>query len=198
MYSPYAPVENVTQEEAFYPRCVAGKVEPEVPDQRRKESLEAGAVLPTSPRASAALNRRLLQQVLREALGVRPSDHAKEIDALIKLPNVPPYLAQAIDAVGNLSNMGTRPVKDTDTGEATEADPGAERLFEAVESLFGFASVQPKGLRKGKARLSQKLQAISKPSTKGCVVLHIRGCGVTTPSCALRVVMHSPMRVRSW
>ena len=61
----YADIQDISREEILYPRYVSRKVEPEVPGAHKTDFLEACAVLPLSPKASAALSRRVLQNVLR-------------------------------------------------------------------------------------------------------------------------------------
>jgi hypothetical protein len=164
----YGTLVRVTQEEIIYPKYYARKVEPEVPDVYEKEYLEACAVLSTSAKASAALSRRLLQQVLREEFKIQRSGLAQEIDAFIRLPNVPSYLTQAVDAIRNVGNFAAHPLKDTNTGEVIDVEPGeAEWLLDVLESLFEFAFVQPKRSEERKQKLNQKLQAIGKPPMKG-------------------------------
>lgn len=60
----YGEIEG-GKEEILYPRYVSRKVESEVPDTYKADFLEACAVLPLSPKASAALSRRILQDVKR-------------------------------------------------------------------------------------------------------------------------------------
>ncbi len=59
-----------------------GPVPPEVPKKIAEDYIEACSVLPMSAKASAALSRRCLQNVLH-AHGYRARDLAKEIDLLL-------------------------------------------------------------------------------------------------------------------
>lgn len=83
---------------------------------------EACLVLPDSPKASAAISRRCLQAVLRDAAGVKPADLSREIDEA--MPHLPPYLADAIDAVRNVGNFAAHPVKSRSTGEVVDVEEG--------------------------------------------------------------------------
>ena len=164
----YADITDISREEVLYPRYVARKVEPEVPDPYKADFLEACAVLPLSPKASAALSRRILQNVLREKFGIERSSLAQEIDNFIQLNGVPSYLTDAIDAIRNIGNFAAHPLKDTHSGEIVDVEPGeAEWLLEVLEALFDFAFVQPKRLEERKKKLNKKLNGIGKPQMKG-------------------------------
>jgi hypothetical protein len=160
-------LSGVETEEILYPKYISRKLEPEVPDRYRKDFLEACAVLPLSAKASAALSRRVLQDILREKFDIKQSSLAKEIEEFINLKDVPSYLAEAIDAVRHVGNFAAHPLKDTHTGEIVEVEPGeAEWLLEVIEALFDFAFVQPIRLEARKKKLNQKLQALGKPAMK--------------------------------
>ena len=125
-------------------------------------------MLPLSPKASAALSRRILQNVLREKFGIERSSLAQEIDNFIQLNGVPSYLTDAIDAIRNIGNFAAHPLKDTHSGEIVDVEPGeAEWLLEVLEALFDFAFVQPKRLEERKKKLNKKLNGIGKPQMKG-------------------------------
>jgi hypothetical protein len=141
--------------------------DPEIPVQLRRDFNESLAVLPHSPKASAALNRRILQHVLREHFKIKERDLSTEIDKFIQTPGVPSHLSQAVDAVRNVGNFAAHPLKSTNTGEVVDVEPGeAEWLIEVIESLFDFAFIQPQRLAARKARLNTKLQSIGKPPMK--------------------------------
>jgi hypothetical protein len=163
----YEYLEDVTEEEVIYPNRVSRRMEPEVPDPYRKDFLEACGVLPISPKASAALSRRILQNLLREEFKIKHSSLAREIEDFIQGKDVPSYLATAIDAIRNVGNFAAHPLKDTNTGEIVEVESGeAEWLLEVNESLFDFAFVQPKRLEERKKNLNAKLAAMGKPEMK--------------------------------
>lgn len=162
----YSSVEDFS-EEFLYPKYAFKDVEPEVPEKYKKEYLEAHSVLNMSPKASAALSRRLLQNILREELEINASSLAGEIDTFINLSGTPSYLAEAVDAIRNVGNFAAHPSKDINTGEVVDVEPGeAEWLIEVIESVFDFVFVQPKRLEERKARLNKKLKSIGKPKMK--------------------------------
>ena len=158
---------NVTSSEIIFPKYVLRRVEAEVPDRYKQDFLEACAVLPISPKASAALSRRILQDVLRQELGISKPSLAQEIDEFIKKKDIPSYLTDAVDAVRNIGNFAAHPLKDTNTGEIVEVEAGeAEWLLEVNESLFDFVFVQPKRLEARKNKLNAKLKVLGKPPMK--------------------------------
>lgn len=166
--SGYESLAEVQLTEILYPKHVTRVVEDEVPSSYKIDYLEACSVLSASPKASAALSRRILQNVLREELGIKHPSLAQEIDDFIQRPDTPSYLADAVDAVRNVGNFAAHPLKDTNTGEILEVDPGeAEWLLDVNESLFDFVFVQPKRLRERKMLLNEKLKSIGKPPMKG-------------------------------
>ena len=160
-------ISQVDKEEIVYPIAFVRPIEPEVPDKYRQDYSEACAVLSLSPKASAALSRRVLQNVLREQFKISHRSLAQEIDDFIKLPGIPTYLKEAIDAIRNVGNLAAHPLKDTHTGEIVDVEPGeADWLLEVLETLFDFAFVQPKRLQERQRKLNAKLAKLGKPPMK--------------------------------
>lgn len=161
-------ITDVDTEEVIYPRAATRPVDAEVPDRYSESFKEAASVMSLSPKASAALSRRLLQEILREEVKVAPANLSKEIEEFIAAKDTPGYLATAVDAVRNVGNFAAHPLKDTNTGEIVDVEPGeAEWLLEVVESLFDFVFVQPARLESRKQELNEKLKRLGKPEMKG-------------------------------
>lgn len=140
---------------------------PEVPQFLADDYREACLVLPDSPKASAALSRRCLQNLLREAARVKPGNLADEIQEVIDKGNLPSHLAQAIDAVRQIGNFAAHPLKSTKTGEILPVEPQeAEWNLEVLEALFDFYYVQPAIIAKKRAELNEKLKEAGKPPMK--------------------------------
>ena len=159
--------EGSERDEVIYPKSYARPVEAEVPERYREAFQEAAGVLGVSAKASAGLSRRLLQAILREDLKVKPSSLAVEIDELLARPGIPSYLSEAVDAIRNIGNFAAHPLKDTNTGEILDVEPGeAEWLLEVLESLFDFIFVQPVRLAARREQLNEKLEAVGKPEMK--------------------------------
>lgn len=136
----YASLSRVDHSEIIYPKTSTREPLPtEVPAEYREDFEEAASVLPISPKASAAISRRLLQHLLREKFNIQAPSLAKEIDAFITRPDVPSHLSGAVDAVRNVGNFAAHPLKDTNTGSIANVEPGeAEWLLEVLEALFDF------------------------------------------------------------
>lgn len=124
-------------------------------------------VLPDSPKASAALSRRCLQNVLRENLGIKKHDLSQEIDEVLKQRILPPSVAADLDAVRAAGNFAAHPIKSAATGEITDVEPGeAEWLLDVLEAMFEVLFVEPKKSAARREALNQKLAAAGKPLLK--------------------------------
>jgi hypothetical protein len=120
-----------------------------------------------SPKASAALSRRLLQHIIRERAQIKKPSLAAEIDELINSGKLPSHLSEAIDGVRHIGNFAAHPTKSTNTGEIVDVEPGeAEWLLDTIEGLFDFYFIQPEILKKKKAALNAKLAEAGKPPMK--------------------------------
>lgn len=161
-------LETIHDEVIVYPKHANSREIPsEVPEQYRKDFNEAEIILPLSPKASAAIGRRLLQRILREEYKLGPSNLAKEIEKFIHLPNVPSHLTQAVDVIRSVGNFAAHPLKDTNTGEIVNVEAGeADWILDVLESLFDFTFVQPIRLKERKEKLNAKLVSLGKPHMK--------------------------------
>jgi hypothetical protein len=138
---------------------------PEVPETFTGDYREACLVLADSPKASAALGRRCLQNLLREHFGVKQGNLSDEIDEV--LPKLPSHLAEAVDAVRNVGNFAAHPMKSTHSGEILDVEPGeAEWSLDVLEGLFDSCFVQPALLARKKQALNKKLADAGKPPMK--------------------------------
>lgn len=151
-----------------YPKAASrSPLSSDVPGEFAKDYKEACLVIADSPKASAALSRRCLQNILREKAGVKKQDLSKEIDEVLKSKQLPTYLAEGIDAVRNIGNFAAHPIKSTNTGAIVDVEPGeAEWLLDLLEGLFDFYFIQPAILKKKKDALNTKLSGAGKPPMK--------------------------------
>lgn len=147
---------------ALRPPCPA-----EVPPLYSDDYREACLVLSDSPKASAALSRRCLQNLLREVANVKPGNLADEIQQVIDSGGLPSSLAESIDAIRNIGNFAAHAMKSQKSGEILPVEPGeAEWNLDVLESLFDFYFVQPEIVRKKRDALNKKLQDAGKPPMK--------------------------------
>lgn len=142
-------------------------VPPEVTEGFYEDYKEACLVLPDSPKASAALSRRSLQNLLRNKAGVKKSDLSNEIQELLDTNQLPSHIASDIDAIRNIGNFAAHPNKSKSTGEIVDVEPGeAEWNLDVLEMLFDHYFVLPEKSRLKKEQLNKKLQDLGKPPLK--------------------------------
>lgn len=152
---------------SIYPSRRSISIAPEVPEAYANDFREAALVLDLSPMASAALSRRILQNILRNEFKIQHPSLAKEIEVFITQPGIPTYLTGAVDAIRKVGNLAAHPLKNTNTGEIVVVEPGeAEWLIEVLLTLFDFKFVQPKRLQERKDQLNAKLQNLGQPPMK--------------------------------
>lgn len=137
---------------------------PQAPDAIRDDYTESCLVLQDSPKASAALSRRCLQHILREAAKVKHGTLEHEIDEVIASKTLPGNIAENLDAVRHIGNFAAHPTKSQNTGEVIEVELGeAEWNLEVVWALIDIYFVQPEALKAKKAALNAKLAEAGKP-----------------------------------
>jgi hypothetical protein len=159
---------NVISRVLVRPKATSRKpLSPEVPEQYREDYLEACLVLPDSAKASAALSRRCLQLLLREAGNTKKRDLADQIEEVLRDNRLPSDIANIVDAVRNIGNFAAHPLKSTSTGEIVPVEPGeAELNLEVLESLFDFYFARPAETQRRINALNQKLKDAGKPEIK--------------------------------
>ena len=161
------PLGNVEREERIYPLGSVRPLAPEIPHAYRAEFLEACRVEGVSAKASAALSRRLLERLLRDEMKLEGSSLAAQVQKFLDLPGIPSYLSDAVDAIRNVGNLAAHPLKERNTGDIIDVEPGeASWLLSVLEALFDFVFVQPTRLANQRKELNQKLESIGKPSMK--------------------------------
>ncbi len=160
---------DVTGKEiTVYPRSTTrAPCPPEVPTVIAEDYNEACLVLTDSPKASAALSRRCLQNLLREVAKTTSRDLADQIQEVISKGTLPSHIADMIDAVRVIGNFAAHPLKSKHTGDIVPVEPEeAEWNLEVLIALFDFYCVQPVRNSQRKAALNLKLQAAGKPPLK--------------------------------
>jgi hypothetical protein len=143
------------------PAFATRPVPPHVPDPYATDFAEACAALSISPKASAAISRRLLQHILRDKAGAKKKDLVEQIEEL--QPTLPGHL-QDLHAIRQIGNFAAHPSKSAHTGEIVEVEPGeAEWLLDILERVLDFYFVQPVIRQKQIIELNAKLKAAGKP-----------------------------------
>jgi hypothetical protein len=147
-----------------------GPVPPEVPPDIAQDYKEACLVLLLSPKASAALSRRCLQNMLHQN-EYKAKDLAKEIDLLLNEKDatkaLPQRLRVTVDGIRNFGNFSAHPIDDKTTLQVIDVEPDeAEWCVETIEELFEHFYVAPAAAKAKKAKLDAKLVAAGKPPSK--------------------------------
>jgi hypothetical protein len=167
-FGQFVSVEKVISERLIYPKTANRQPPPsEVPDDFKKDYMEACLVLADSPMASAALSRRSLQHILRDKGGFKAKNLADEIQLAIDSNKLPSHIIDSIDAIRNIGNFAAHPQKSTNTGEIIPVEPGeAEWNLDVIGFLFDFYFVQPTLIQKKRDELNRKLSEAGKPNMK--------------------------------
>ena len=95
-----------------------------VPEVFKQDYFEACLVLDDSPKASAALSRRCLQNLLRDKAKVKHGSLSSEIDEVLKSNSLPSFLSDNIDAIRNIGNFAAHPLNSDSSGEIVEVETG--------------------------------------------------------------------------
>jgi hypothetical protein len=167
-FKKFSHISRADEIRLVYPKGVSRAPCPKgLPKEVEEDYSEACLVLADSPKASAALSRRCLQNVLREAAKVKPGDLYNEIQEVLDSGKLPSQIAEGLDSVRAIGNFGAHPIKSKNTGEVMPVEPGeAEWNLDILESLFDFYYVQPTVLAAKKAALNKKLAEAGKPPVK--------------------------------
>jgi hypothetical protein len=147
-----------------------GPISKEVPREIAEDYVEACNVLPISSKASAALSRRCLQNMLH-AHGYKDRDLSKEIELLFNekdpLKALPHKIRQSVDGIRNLGNFSAHPINDKTSLQVIDVEPHeAEWCLETIEDLFEHFYVGPAAAKAKKVALDEKLRAAGKPASK--------------------------------
>jgi len=156
--------EPILEQRLIFPSNVVRVAPPEVPSHIKEDFLEAAAVLSISEKASAALSRRCLQNVLNEKVGER-RDLSTQIDEAIE--QLPSRIGENLDAVRNVGNYAAHPMKVQSTGTIVDVEPEeANWTLDVLEELFDYYYVMPKRAEEKRKKLDEKLKSIGKPTMK--------------------------------
>jgi hypothetical protein len=123
--------------EIVYPRgTVRRKAPVEAPEDVRTDFNEAASIEALSPKACAALGRRLLEHILETAGGTGTSGTlvAKVDKVEAKLPL---EIAASLHALREIGNFAAHPRKDSQTGAVLDVEPGeASHVLDTLELLM--------------------------------------------------------------
>jgi len=150
----FAPV----QEYLIYPKYNKAVCPKEVPDEYKKDFLEAQAIREISPKSSAALCRRILQQLLRKEARVSPSNLNNEIDEFLKRNGLPSHITDDLHSLRKIGNFAAHPKEDI-AGHILDVDQDeVEWCLNIISSLFDYFLIAPAAAANRRKSLESKLQ----------------------------------------
>ena len=128
----------------LHPRVPSRRAPSEVPEPYASLYDEAALILRDSPRASAILSRRALEQLLRSVAGVpKQRNLYEEIEWAIENVTLPSHITETMHEPRIVGNMGAHPTED-ETGALIEVVEGeAEWMLDILDALFDFYFVAP-------------------------------------------------------
>ena len=133
-------------------------IRPEVPEQYASLAREAGLILADSPRASAALSRRCLQQLLRNEAKAPANTLYHEVEWALANADLPSRAKRSLHSLREIGNMATHPNKGPDSSDYLEVEPGeADWTLDVLDDLFDHYFVGPALDAARRADLSAKL-----------------------------------------
>ena len=154
----------------IHPRTIQHPMDGSVPQHLQGDYHEAWAVLTSSPKASAALSRRILQAMLSEQ-GYAKRNLVNQIDLVLHEPDqskaLPSGVRQIVDAVRQFGNFSAHPMTDATTLQVIDVEPAeAEWCLRIIEGLFDHYYVIPAANAKKLVELNQKLGQAGKTPAK--------------------------------
>ncbi len=157
--------KEVVSTALLYPKHTLKQLPSGIPDQITQDFQEAHMTMQISSKASAALSRRCLQNLIREQEKIVERTLSAEIAKLLQTNKLPQYLADDLDAIRQVGNFAAHPIKDTHTGAIIDVELGeAEWTLEVLEELIRFYfERQPRSSARRDA-LNQKLRSAGKGS----------------------------------
>jgi hypothetical protein len=140
------------------------RIPQDVPEPYKQDFIEAVQTLSISPKASAALSRRIIQALLREQAGTKSKDLRVQIDEVLDAKIFPSYIADDLHAVRNIGNFAAHEMKDKLSGEILDVEPGeADWTLDVAAAMLDFYFVEPAKAVKRRTELNEKLKAAGKP-----------------------------------
>jgi hypothetical protein len=154
--------------EIVRPKFKSRPLSDKVPPEYRKDFLEAAKVLAISPKSSAALSRRCLQNLLENHANVKRGKLSDEIQEIIDRDELPSDLEREIDGIRAFGNFAAHPIKDTDSGAVVDVEEDeAEWNLDVLEDLFDHYFIKGAKRKNRIEAANKKLKDAGKPPLKG-------------------------------
>lgn len=163
--NPDADYEGMT---IIYPERSGGRaVDPAVPEKMASDYREAAAIVDQSPKASAAIARRLLADVLEEYGGYKDFQLSKRIEKFAADAKHPSGLRENAKYLVQLGDFAAHTQKDKLTQQIVDVEPGeADWTLDVIDGLFDFFIVGPKRDADRRAALDDKIQRTGRKPIK--------------------------------
>ena len=153
-----------TEVKLVHPRTLGYYCPPNVPEEIEQDFREAWLVLNDSPKASAALSRRCLQNILQELAGIKSGNLAAQIEEAIEGGTLPPNITRELHAIRNIGMFAAHPKKSQVTGEIVPVEPrDAQWCLSIVSQILYYFCVALPASEKRVDELNQKLKDVGKP-----------------------------------
>jgi len=147
---------------SIYPQKLPPVIPQEIDTAYHDDYRQAMLICELSPKASAALSRRILQMVLHKEYQINDTNLYEALKKFKQKIDIPSYIKINIDAVRHIGNMAVHPIENS-VGTIIDIDTGdADWLLLILEDLFEFTFIRPKQSAQKQIALNQK----TKPSQK--------------------------------
>lgn len=150
----------MTSERLIYPALESSQQLPtDVPDHFRNDFYEAALVVGISPKASAALSRRLLEGILVENGAPSHKNLFEQITHAVS-NGIPSYISDELDYIRKIGKFAAHAKSDRATGEIIDVDKEeAEAMLSIIDLLCDHYYVMPAKATRRHQQLEEKLQA---------------------------------------
>ena len=168
------PKYHLLEDQSFlvYPKFpIRGPISAAIPSKLSMDYLEACNVLVISPKASAALSRRVLQHILSDN-GYTGRDLASQIRDVLSESDprkaLPMGVRETVDVVRSFGNFAAHPIQDKTRlqGVIEVEEHEAEWCLEIIEALFDHYYARPAESNERLAELNKKLKDAGKPPAR--------------------------------
>ncbi|MFC1833295.1 DUF4145 domain-containing protein [Thermodesulfobacteriota bacterium] len=163
----YLKQQSLQRWEMIYPRRFTVPCPPGVPEAIAEDYKEVCLVLNDSPKASVALSRRCVQNILEQVAGIPPGQLAPQIDKVIESRQLPPNITKELDAIRNIGMFAVHPKRSQSSGEIVSAT--REEAKWCISIIYSMLSYYFMALPESERRidsLNKKLQDMGKPPMK--------------------------------
>jgi Domain of unknown function (DUF4145) len=147
-------------------------IDPLVCDPFRRDYLEASAILPDSPRMSAVLSRRILEELLAKYANLSGYKLSKQTEKFVNDASQPSRLRENVEYLREIADFGAHTQKD-ETGTLVEVTrEEAEWTLEVIDGFFEHFIIGPEQDKIRRAKFDEKIEKagrkpIKKPKPSG-------------------------------